>query len=523
MLMTAICTLPDALDHAVSAWGNDIFIEDGTTQLSYVQCAQQVNHVAKHLLTLGVKPNDCVALWMPNRYEWIIACLAVHRAGGVVVPLNTRFKGREAEQAMRASRCVALVSIGHFLGVDYPACIERHTVPSLKRIIAVGEDSAAADIQWQTLLSEPTPNISLPTVTGDMVSDIIFTSGTTGEPKGVVTKHQQNIQTFSIFARILGLNHDDRYLIINPFFHSFGYKAGMLACLLSGARILPEAVFDVGHILARIERDRISVLPGPPTIFQAMLAHPARTNFNLDSLTKATTGAAVIPTQLIIDMRQTLGIETVITAYGLSESCGLATMCRPGDSESLIATSSGRAIEGVEVAIMDSEGHLVEAGVSGEIVIRGYNVMAGYLDNPDATSHTIDTDGWLHTGDIGCLDEGGNLRITDRLKDMYICGGFNCYPAEIENALGRHPEIVTCAVIGVADERLGEVGALFYTTTKGALDHHALHQWCRDNLANYKVPRSFHYCETLPLTASGKVHKPSLRQMWQALDPTGDK
>ncbi|HSG62334.1 MAG TPA: AMP-binding protein, partial [Pseudomonadales bacterium] len=260
----------------------------------------------------------------------------------------------------------------------------------------------------------------------------------------------------------------------------------------------------------------------PPTIFQAMLAHPNRTQYDLSSLTKATTGAAVIPTQLIIDMRQTLGIATVITAYGLSESCGLATMCRPGDSEALIAATSGRAIDGVEVAIMDSDGHCVATGVSGEIVIRGYNVMAGYLDNPAATANTIDAQGWLHTGDIGCLDEDGNLRITDRLKDMYICGGFNCYPAEIENAIGRHPDIITSAVIGVSDERLGEVGALFYTSTQGPLDHDKLHQWCRDNLANYKVPRSFHYCEALPLTASGKVHKPSLRQMWQALDPTGD-
>jgi len=521
--MTSICTLPDALDHAVAMWGDDVFIEDGDNVLSYRQCAGQVNHLAHHFINLGLAKGQCVALWCPNRYEWVIACLAIQRAGGIVVPLNTRFKGREATQAIQASECQLLISIGHFLGCDYPASIDRSQATTLKKIICIGEFSEAADLDWHSLVEQPTPNNSLPDVGPDDASDIIFTSGTTGEPKGVVTLHQQNISTFSTFATNLGLDHDDRYLIINPFFHSFGYKAGMLACLLSGAKLLPEAVFDVEHILQRIENDQITVLPGPPTIFQAMLAHPNLANFNISSLSKATTGAAVIPTQLIIDMKQVLGIDTVITAYGLSESCGLATMCRRGDDEHTIATTSGRAIEGVEVNIMDDSGKLLTPQESGEIVIRGYNIMAGYLNNPEATAIAIDSDGWLHTGDVGHLDDAGNLSITDRLKDMYICGGFNCYPAEIENSISTHPDIITCAVIGVADDRLGEVGAVFYTAKNGAIPTDELHRWCRDNLANYKVPRSFHYCESLPLTASGKVHKPSLRQMWQAPNSAGEK
>lgn len=521
--MTDICTFPQALVYACATWGDDIFIEEGDISLSYHQCAQQVDHMAGQFMHLGLTKGDCVALWSPNRYEWIVACLAVHRAGGVVVPLNTRFKGHEAAQAIRASRCRLLVSIGHFLGVDYPASIDRATTPTLQHIIAIGDPSNAADLHWETLMSAAPVDVAFPEVSGDDASDIIFTSGTTGDPKGVVTKHRQNIQTFTTFYKTLGLDHSDRYLIINPFFHSFGYKAGMLACLLSGARILPEAVFDVGHILQRIERDNISVLPGPPTIFQSMLAHPDRANTNISSLTKATTGAAIIPTQLIVDMREVLGIDTVITAYGLSESCGLATMCRRGDSEDTIARTSGRAIDGVEVAIVDERGMPCASGQSGEIVIRGYNVMAGYLDNAEATAQTIDADGWLHTGDVGVLDAEGNLSITDRLKDMYISGGFNCYPAEIEKAIDNHGDIITCAVIGVPDDRLGEVGAVFYTAKNGVIDEQALYQWCREQLANYKVPRSYHYCESLPLTASGKVHKPSLRQMWQALVPPGEK
>lgn len=521
--MTALHTIPDALRHAAKTWRDKIFIQQDARCLTFADTAQQVEALAKQLVSRGFKPGECAAIWCPNRYEWIIACLAVQTAGGIVVPLNTRFKEKEAEQAIIASQCRWLFCIGHFLGTDYPASIDRQTTPSLHTVVGIGEPSNSADLHWDTLLAEPEPAAALPQVTGDMTSDIIFTSGTTGAPKGVVTLHQQNIDTFTTFYQTLGLDQNDRYLVINPFFHSFGYKAGMLACLLSGATLLPEATFDVAHVLRRIGEDAITVLPGPPTIFQAMLAHPDLASTDISSLAKATTGAAVIPTQLILDMKNILGIDTVITAYGLSESCGLATMCRRGDDEKTIASTSGRAIEGVEVAIMDANGAPLGPNESGEIVIRGYNVMAGYLDNPEATAATIDSEGWLHTGDIGHLDEAGNLSITDRLKDMYISGGFNCYPAEIENMILAHPNISTCAVIGVPDTRLGEVGALFYTTQGDALDHDTLYQWCRDNLANYKVPRSFHHCTSLPLTASGKVHKPSLRDMWQTQATHGEQ
>ena len=521
--MTPIRTLPDALRHAADRWQHETFIQQDEVSFSFLQTSQLVDRLAKQLIDRGFMSGDRAAIWCPNRYEWIIACLSIQTAGGIVVPLNTRFKGKEAEQAINASQSRWLFSVGHFLGTDYPASILRTNTPSLETIVCIGEDSSAANIHWDDLMLAPELDTALPALTGDMVSDIIFTSGTTGTPKGVVTLHKQNIDTFTTFYQTLGLDDTDRYLVINPFFHSFGYKAGMLACLLSGATLLPEATFDVGHVLQRIGKDAITVLPGPPTIFQAMLAHPELGSTDISSLSKATTGAAVIPTQLILDMKNILGIDTVITAYGLSESCGLATMCRKDDDEQTIASTSGRAIEGVDVAIMNEEGQFMGPNQSGEIVIRGYNVMAGYLDNPEATAATIDHEGWLHTGDIGHLDHSGNLSITDRLKDMFISGGFNCYPAEIENMMLAHPDIITCAVIGVPDQRLGEVGALFYTTQDGAIDHDSLHQWCRDNLANYKVPRSFHPCSSLPLTASGKVHKPSLREIWQTQATHGEK
>jgi len=350
-------------------------------------------------------------------------------------------------------------------------------------------------------------------VSGDDLSDILFTSGTTGTPKGVVTTHAQNLQAFSTFAEILGLSSEDRYLIINPFFHSFGYKAGWLACLLVGAEAHPMPVFDSHNLIAHIRDHQITCMPGPPTLFHALIHHPELNPDDVKSLTKVTTGAAVIPTELVESMWQVLGIETVITAYGLSETCGLVTMCRRGDDAHTIATTSGRAVPGVEVAVMSHEGELMSPGETGEIVVRGFNVMQGYLDERDATASTIDSEGWLHTGDVGSLDTAGNLTITDRLKDMYISGGFNCYPAEIEQLLTRHPAIDQAAVVGFKDQRLGEVGAAFLVgPDEQRPDDQTLLQWCKDEIANYKVPRVIHWVEELPLNAAGKVMKTTLRE-----------
>ena len=273
-------------------------------------------------------------------------------------------------------------------------------------------------------------------------------------------------------------------------------------------------VFDTEQVLAMIRDRHITCMPGPPTLFHALIHHPGLNAADVQSLSKVTTGAAVIPTELVESMWQVLGIETVITAYGLSESCGLVTMCRRGDSAQIIATTSGRAIPDVEVAIMDADGQLLPHGETGEIVVRGFNVMQAYLDAPEATEQTIDASGWLHTGDVGALDTDGNLTITDRLKDMYISGGFNCYPAEIEQLLARHPAVSQAAIVGVPDERLGEVGAAFLVATDGHQpDHSPLHDWCRQEMANYKVPKRFIWVDALPLNAAGKVLKTTLREM----------
>ncbi|MBV8234615.1 MAG: AMP-binding protein, partial [Acidimicrobiia bacterium] len=254
------------------------------------------------------------------------------------------------------------------------------------------------------------------------------------------------------------------------------------------------------------------MLPAPPALYQTLLNHPDLEKHDMSSLRLAVTGAAVIPVELVRRMRDVLGFETVITGYGLTEACGIATMCRHDDDPETIATTSGRAIPGVDVQVVDDAGKEVARGDAGEIVVRGYNVMLGYYDEPAETSATLDAEGWLHTGDIGVMDGRGYLRITDRKKDIFIVGGFNAYPAEIENTILGYDGVAQVAVVGVPDERLGEVGAAFVVPKAGGIvEEEQLIAWCRERMANFKVPRRVEVVDALPLNAAGKVLKYELR------------
>ncbi len=439
--------------------------------------------------------------------------------------MNTRFKGTEASYVLRMSGATTLVTVRGFLGVDYPALLEGEDVGALRTTVLLrdeGGDESPSLIDIEAflalgdivLLSESAARAEA--IGPSDISDLIFTSGTTGHPKGAATTHAQSLRTFGTWASIVGLTHGDRYLVVNPFFHTFGYKAGILASLMAGATVVPEAVFDPAKVMARIPAERISVLPGPPTLYQSLLADPKRSQFDLSSLRLGVTGAAVVPVELVHAMRDELGFSTVLTAYGLTESCGTVTMCRRSDPPEIIAHTSGRAIPGLEVAVM-VDGETVAAGEPGEIVVRGYTVMSGYWNDEAATASTIDADGWLHTGDIGVADTDGNITITDRLKDMFMVGGFNAYPAEIEAMLRSVPGVAQIAVVGVPDERMGEVGCAYIVAdpqseTQGDELAQEIMQWAREHMANYKVPRQVVLVEALPLNAGGKVLKRELRE-----------
>jgi acyl-CoA synthetase (AMP-forming)/AMP-acid ligase II len=534
-------TLPGLVQDAAARFGDAEAVVDRngpggtTTRWSFDRLAEEVATATRAVVAQGIEPGDRVAIWAPNCAEWIVAALGAVGAGAVLVPLNTRYKGAEAAYILRASGARILFTVQGFLGTDYPALLDEavtagEALPDLDLVVVLRTDGPAVDpsttaagapaVGWEAFLAGAVgcePDVAAgrtAAITSADLSDLVFTSGTTGHPKGAMTTHGQTLRTFATWAEVVGLRTGDRYLIVNPFFHTFGYKAGILACLMAGATMVPEPVFDVDVVLQRVADERISVLPGPPTIFQSILDHPKRDAFDLSTLRLVVTGAAVVPVELVESLWSDMGIETVLTAYGLTEATGTATMCRRGDSAEVISGTSGRAIPDVEVRIVDADGSEVATGEAGEIVVRGYNVMSGYFNDAEATAAAIDAEGWLHTGDVGFLDAGGNLAITDRLKDMYVSGGFNVYPAEVEAVLRRHPAVGQVAVIGVPDHRMGEVGLAVVVpapgvdvTTLGV----ELPAFAKEQLANFKVPRRVEAVDALPTNASGKVLKRELR------------
>ncbi len=422
----------------------------------------------------GVAPGDQVAIWAFNCAEWVIAMLGVLQAGAVLVPVNTRFKGTEASEILARSRARVLVTVTDFLGTDYVELLTAAgaELPALETLVVARGPTRGGAISWGEFTARASADSAGEVerrrhhLASDDVSDILFTSGTTGAPKGVVMTHARTLRVATDWVEMTGLRDGDRYLMVNPYFHMFGLKAGILASLASGAIMLPEAVFDVERVLARVASERVTVLPGPPTLYRAMLDAPDRDRHDLSSLRVAVTGAADIPVELVHRMHDELPFSTIITGYGLTEA-GTVSSTSPGDDAEAIATTVGRPRPGFELRITDDGGAVVAEGQPGEVVLRGASVMAGYLDDPAATTAALSADGWLRTGDLGVVDGSGRLRIVGRLKDMFIVGGFNAYPAEIENALLRHPEILQAAVIGVPDRRLGEVAMAFVVTRPG--------------------------------------------------------
>ena len=476
----AFQTIPEMVACAADRFGDAEAVVDGRLRLTFAEVADRVRRAAGAFANLGVDRGDRVAVWAPNSAHWMIAAFGVLTAGGVVVPVSTRYKTAEAADIItRSGAKVVLVEKG-FLGQDFST---PPGVPALDLKSGFLEDGAPFERA----------------VTGTDIADIIYTSGTTGRPKGVMMNHAQNLRMYAEWCDLADLRRGDRYLIVNPFFHTFGYKAGCIASFIRGATMLPVPVFDIDTVVELIAAERITMLPGPPTLYHSLLA--VEDKAKLATLRAGVTGAADIPVELIRRVHEELPFQTLATGYGLTEA-GTATMSRPGDSFEDVATTAGLPVADVEVRL---------AG-DGEVLVRGYSVMQGYFDDPAATAEAIDADGWLHTGDLGEFTGSGRLRIVGRKKDMFIVGGFNAYPAEIEGFLMEHPAVAQAAVIGVPDERLGQVGKAFVVRKRHSeVGADELIAWSRDRMAGFKVPRSVEFLDALPLNATGKVMKDQLR------------
>lgn len=488
-------TIPAVLRAAAEQHGDrPAYVEDDRS-VSFAGLLERVRATAAGYRARGLAPGDRGVVWAPNSIDWVVAALAVSYAGGTLVPVNSRYTGHEAADIVdRTAAKIVVVSDG-FLGRTQIADLRAASeLPSVREVIDIADLAAVA--------AEPGDiDAVADAVSPDDVADILFTSGTTGRPKGAMSAHRQTVGVARVWGELGGVTADDRYLVVNPFFHSFGYKVGIVTGLTTGATLYPLPTFDLDRTMRLIERERISVLPGAPAIYQSLLTAPGREERDLSSLRLAVTGAAVVPVVLIEQMRapapEGLGIDQVVTAFGMTEAV-VVTMCRDGDPAELVARTCGRAVPGMETRI----------GEQGELLVRGDHVMLGYLDDAEATSEAIDEDGWLHTGDVGVLDDEGNLTITDRLKDMYISGGFNVYPAEVEQVLMRMDGIQDVAVVGVPDDRLGEVGKAYVV---GSATADEVVRYAGERLANFKVPRYVEAVDALPRNLGGKVLKTELR------------
>lgn len=496
---------------------------------SYAELRDAMFDAANAAISLGVDPGDRVAIWAPNSAEWVIGALGALAAGAILVPINTRFIGAEAAFVIAKSGAKVLLTVGEFAGHDYVASLRAAdpSLAALDRVVLLEDAHRPGTLNWSAFMalgagrSPETVLERIAAIAPDDASDIMFTSGTTGKPKGVMLSHSQSLRAFGDYVSRLALQPGERAGVVPPFFHCFGSKGGWLSMLMVGGSTVPIPMLDPDDMVRRIEEQHLVFVPGPPTIHFAYLDHPHRDEHDLSSLRAVMVGATSVPAVLIERLRSELNVQRALTGFGLTECTAIVSITKPTDSAEVLATTCGEPVEGVEVEIRDDEGHALGRGMRGEVLVRGYNVMLGYWDEPELTAEVIDADGWLHTGDIGMFDPHGNLQIVDRKKDMVIVGGFNVYPAEVESVLRTHPDIEQVAVVAIPDARMGEVPAAFIITRGGVgLDETVFTAWCRERMANFKVPRRVAVVDSLPMNASMKVKKNELRadaaQRWGA-------
>lgn len=509
---------------AARRFGDNIAITQGDASMSYAALETASREVAAALIGAGIERGDRIGIWAVNSADWIVAALGIQAAGAVLIPVGTRLRGREVGGILGDARAKLVFCNTGFGGYSYVEALRAQDLPALQDIVLIGEQgedhgdlaSIAQLRRSPQRVDDAALDARIAQGSGDDLADIIFTSGTTGRPKGVLTTHRRSLIACDIqIAEINPLTSDDVFAVTFPFAHNAGYRAGWQVSVLNGVRVIPVSTVDSGELLRLIEREGVTMLPAAPPVAQALLDHPDREKTDLSSLRCISTGGTTIPVRLVQDMQRLLGGSTVVqTGYGMTESAGTLTVTYPDDPPEVIAQTVGHPISNIEMKILDPEGNELPTGETGEVAVRGPQMTAGYLDDAEATRKAFTEDGFLLTGDAGWLDEAGNLHLTDRIKDMYLVGGFNCYPAEIERAISTIPGVAAVAVIGVDDERLGQVGRAFIVRMPGSdLGEEQVIAWCRQEMANYKVPRTVRFVDALPLNATGKVAKIELRAM----------
>jgi fatty-acyl-CoA synthase len=523
-------TIAQQLERTAAAWGDRAALIAPQRRLTWQEVRDESRTFAKALLAAGVEGGDHVAVWLPNQLEWVIGWFGTAYIGAVVAPLNSRYKTEEVSYILRQSDSKLLLMRDGFLGIDFvemldrlapPGEVERDTAefPELEAIVAIG-DPPAQVIPFTEFLAAGQPvdegelDRRCDAVAHDQPTIIVYTSGTTGHPKGAVHSHRILRNECSI-TEWMDIGPESRILGHMPFFHVAGGFSGILPALISGAALVLMDHWDVDRALSLIEEEGITSFSGIPTHFIDLLNHPELDRFDVSSLHSGWIGGASNPPEVIDGAIKRLGMKRILPVYGMTETTSVTTFPRPEDPREVVLSGKGVPVSDFELKVVDLEsGEELGPGAEGEVCVRGHCVMQGYYRNPEATSASIDDDGWFHSGDLGVLDEDGYLGITGRKTDMFIVGGANAYPAEIELALSEHPDVVQAYVVGAPDPRLGEVGFAFVQLRpESTLAESDVIDFCRGRLADFKVPRYVCFVDELPMTTTGKIQRFRLREM----------
>ncbi|WP_309479879.1 AMP-binding protein [Brevibacillus agri] len=542
--MLRMITIGNLLDEAARLYRDKeaLVYQERSLRYSFAQFQEVCNRAARGFMSLGIQKGENIAIWATNVPEWVISQFATAKMGGVLVTVNTSYRVHELEYLLRQSESTTLLLIDGYRDANYlemireicpelatcePGALVSKRLPNLRNVVYLGEERQPGMFLWKDLLeraelvSEEEQRLRQESLSFDDVINMQYTSGTTGFPKGVMLSHVNIVNNAIKVAECQGLGVDDRVCIPVPFFHCFGCVMGTLACVATGATMVPVIAFDPGLVLSIVEAERCTALYGVPTMFIAELNHPTFEQRDLSSLRTGIMAGSLCPIEVMKKVVDKMGIRDITIAYGQTESSPVITQTRPEDSIERKVSTVGRLHEGVEAKIINpATGEIVPPGVQGELCTRGYLVMKGYYNMPDQTAKAIDEEGWLHTGDLATVDEEGYYRITGRLKDMIIRGGENIYPREVEDFLYTHPKILDVQIVGVPDAKYGEqVLACIRVKPGETLTEEEVLAYCEGKIARYKTPRYIQFVDEYPMTASGKIQKFKLRE--QALATFG--
>jgi fatty-acyl-CoA synthase len=511
---------------------------DRPVRLTYRQLREESNRVAKALIGLGIKKGDSIALWATNVPEWVLLQMGSAKMGAILVTVNTQYRSSELEYLLKQSDSTAIFLVEQFKQMNYVEILNTvipelslhpsgmpydfPNLPKLKHGILLGDKTVPGLMNWSEFLSygesvtDEVLQLYQESTKPDEVINIQYTSGTTGFPKGVMLTHNNIVNNANAVADAMNLKEDDRLCFPVPLFHCFGCVMSSLACVTKGATMVPIEYFDPHVVLKAVEKEHCTALHGVPTMFIAELEALKTTDYSIQTLRKGIMAGSPCPVEVMKQVIQKMGMEEVTIAYGQTESSPVITQTRIDDSLERRVSTVGRNLDGVEVKIVDpATGETLPPGKQGELCARGYSIMAGYYNMPEATAQAIDSEGWLHTGDLAVMDEEGYCNITGRLKDMIIRGGENIYPREIEEFLYRHPKVADVQVVGLPDLKYGEEVCAVIRLREGETStSEEIREFCRAHMSHHKTPRYVDFINSYPVTASGKIQKYKLREQY---------